>query len=285
MKTPLLSLACAIASTSVLSAATSIWTFENYTAGSAPSGADVLLYNANGTSPHSVVVSNSPTPFGAGNLSLLVNRVASADGVTGSSNHPSVQLALASTPLAEGTISFDLYVQGTGANPGLIEINLGALSTGSGSKRGDSLVTLQIWTNSESTGGGSPQAPGRFLSFSDGTSGTTNLYAFNERVTIDAKNTISISWSAISGTYSVQLNGTTVTRGSGGGLAEVFNATTNQAGVSALRFTTANGSAAAFYVDNIQFGASPIPEPSSAALLLGAAAGVAGLTKRRTGQR
>lgn len=254
-------------------AATPSWDFESNTVGPLSTGGDVLIYNANSPSTNAVQISSSTTPFGAANQSLNIVR-ASAE-----SSSPIAQLALASTPVATGTFSFDLYIQGSGSTPAVIEINLGVLGTGNGSKRANSVAALQIWTNSTGT------TPGKFLSFSDGTSGTAaptgNLYKFNESMPISVKNTVSVSWDVVAGTYSVLLNGVLVTRGSGGSIVDSFNVTTAQAGVSDVRFTASNLVDYSFYVDNVSLSAAAIPEPGSVALLLGAAAGLMAFCARK----
>jgi hypothetical protein len=252
--------------------------FQSQTAGAATTGGGITIFKS---SPQVVDIADSGTSpadafGGVGNNSLYISSVLGSKA--------QAQLSLSATAITAGTFSFDLYVVGTGTTPGLIEIDLGNPSSGSStSQRSASIAALQVWTNDTTTTGGSPTAAGNFLGFMGGTSGGSNLFAFNQQVLVGAKNTISISWDANANTYSVMLNGNTVTQGTSS-IVSTFTQTTEQSGVTAVRFTTSNDSSTSYFVDNITI-VSAIPEPSTTAGLVGAAVGMVALCSRRLGSK
>ncbi|MFA6286671.1 MAG: PEP-CTERM sorting domain-containing protein [Opitutaceae bacterium] len=248
--------------------------FQSQTAGAATTGSGITVFR---TSPALVnIAASGTTPVdafgGTGNQSLYLSSTASGGA--------QAQLSLSSTAITSGTLSFDLYVVGTGTTPGLIEIDLGNPSSGSSSsQRSASIAALQVWTNDTTTTDSSHTAAGHFLGFMGGISGGSNLYAFNQTVLIGAKNTMSISWDATANTYSILLNGVTVTQGTSS-IVSTFVQTTEQSGVTGVRFTTSNASSTSYFIDNITV--SSIPEPSTTAGLVGAAVGMVALCRRRS---
>lgn len=252
--------------------------FQGLTAGSASSGSGITVFNSSSVVNVADATTSPADAFGGtGNKSLYLSSTASGGA--------QAQLNLSASAITSGTLSFDLYVIGTGTTPGLIEIDLGTPNSGSSnSQRSASIAALQVWTNSATTTDSSLSPAGKFLGFMGGISGGSNLYTFNQTVLIGAKNTISISWDANANTYSVMLNGATVTQGTGPSITSTFTQTTEQNGVTAVRFTSSNASSTSYFIDNISV-VSSIPEPSTTASLLGAAVGFVTLSNRRFGIR
>lgn len=227
------------------------WNFDSSPAGSAPVAADIWIDPSPG---NTVIITGTATqpadPFAKGrNQSLHVSHAAD------SKKAAQIQFSLPSdiSPLVKGSVSFDLYVAGTGETPGLIEINLGMLEKDGRSQRSRSLSAIQIWTNSATTTTSTRNPPGYFVSFSNGISGSENLSAFNEQVPVNKPANISVSWDALNGTYAVSINGHACTRGRGTSILNRFPATQPSTGVVAVRFKSANNAATSFYIDNIAF--------------------------------
>ncbi|MFA6961407.1 MAG: hypothetical protein WC205_11700 [Opitutaceae bacterium] len=249
--------------------------FQSQTAGAATTGGGITVFGSPVT-----IASNGTSPVdafgGASNKSLYLSSTTSGGA--------QAQLSLSATAITAGTFSFDLYAVGTGTTPGLIEIDLGNPSSGSSSsQRSASIAALQVWTNDTATTDSSHTAAGNFLGFMGGISGGSNLFAFNQQALVGAKNTISISWDATANTYSVLLNGNTVTQGTSS-IVSTFTQTTEQSGVTAVRFTSSNASSTSYFIDNITI-VSAIPEPSTAAILVSAAVGMVALCSRRWGAK
>jgi len=231
------------------------WDFESQPAGAAPSAREIWT---DSPTENTVMVADATTqpadPFAKSrNRSLYVSRPAE------SKKAAQIQFALpvGKTPLASGTVSFDLFVVGTADIPGLIEINLGILGSDSEPQRAQSIAAIQIWTNSEPTNSSTHNPPGYLLSFSGGISGTQNLYPFNEQVPVGKKITVGVAWDAAKGIYSVTLDGRKVSRDVDDFPTNQLPATQSQVGVNSIRFKTANTSPTAFFIDNLVLQSTP----------------------------
>ncbi|MFA6961406.1 MAG: hypothetical protein WC205_11695 [Opitutaceae bacterium] len=231
------------------------WDFETQQAGSTPSAREIWTDPSPGNTVMVADATSKPAdPFAKGrNRSVYVARP------TESKKAAQIQFSLpiGKSPLASGTVSFDLFVVGTAEIPGLIEINLGMLESDSDPQRAQSIAAIQIWTNSEPTNSSTHNPPGYLLSFSGGISGTQNLYPFNEQVPVGKKINVGVAWDAAKGIYSVTLDGRKVSRDVDDSPTNQLPATQSQIGVNGIRFRTANTSPTAFFIDNLIFQSTP----------------------------
>jgi hypothetical protein len=252
----------------ILSATTlATFDFQGETVDAAPAGTGVLVGNTSGANDVLVVddASAKPDPFGGpGNKSVFVHRL-STDATL-----PIFQLQTSGFTggvLASGTLSFDFYLETVTNGRGSVEINLGSMATASSLGRQNSFAAFQINASTASTTGGISY----FNNTTSGGSITTSGFALIP----NAKNTLSVSWDDIAKTYSIALNGSTV-------ISSAYTVS-SIAGLSSIRFTTVNGNTDInYYIDNVVVSNSAIPEPSTAAILVGGAGLMAAVGIRRS---
>lgn len=233
------------------------------TAGTTPAGTDFFTGNLdNGNQV--LVVDGTTTPQnqitgGAGNKSIYIHRSASDQDSTLPMFQYNIPGYGTSTPLASGSVSFDIYLETVVNGRNAIEINLGTIAANTGTNgRSNSFASFQINASTATT-------PGAISYFNNTTSGGS-ISSSAAVMTPNAKNTITVSWSNDSKMYSIALNGTTI-------VSSAFTVSGIQ-GLSSIRFTTVNSALYTdlnYYIDNITVSDSAIPEPKTAAMLVGCA--------------
>lgn len=241
-----------------------------FVAGSTPSHTDVFVGNNTGGNLVTVV-DGTTTPLdafgGAGNKSIYIHR--DADDSTLPIFQYRVPGYTGSEPLASGSVSFDIYLQTVTDGRNAIEINLGTINSTTGTNaRGSSFAAFQINASTASTTGA--------ISYFNNTTSGGLITSSGAVMTPNQKNTISVSWSNESKMYSIALNGETIA-------SSAFTVASVQ-GLSSIRFTTVAGvtwTDLDYYIDNIVVSDSAIPEPSTAAILVGGAGLMVALGSRK----
>ena len=168
---------------------------------------------------------------------------------------PVFQLALpgysTSSPLASGSVSFDIYVEQLTNGRGSLEIDLGTLGAANVASRGSSLAAFQINTSTATV-------PGSLSYFNNTTSGgsiTTSPYVMS----LNAVNNISVAWDASTKVYTISVNGVQV-------VSSAYTVA-SIAGFSSIRFTKVSDGGTTdlnYFIDNVAV--SAIPEPGTVGL-------------------
>ncbi|MFA6959861.1 MAG: PEP-CTERM sorting domain-containing protein [Opitutaceae bacterium] len=247
--------------------------FQNsvFVSDAAPSNSDVFVGNtSNGNVVRVVDSSTSPLDAfaGSGNKSIYIHRDA-ADATL-----PIFQYVVpgysTSAPLASGSISFDIYLQTVTNGRNSIEINLGTIASSTSIVgRNSSFASFQINASTATTTGS--------ISYFNNTISGGAISSSSAVMTPNQKNTISVSWSNETKTYSIALNGETI-------VSSAYTVGSIQ-GLSSIRFTTVNAATYTdlnYYIDNIVVSDSAIPEPGTTALLVGGAGLMVAIGARRS---